>query len=64
MVQRPQFNFTRAITIHARPEEIWSWLVVDWISRAGKPRPTTAMRVKAFEPNQWLLWEHQGCPWV
>jgi hypothetical protein len=30
----------------------------------GKPRPTTAMRVKAFEPNRWLLWEHQGCPWV
>jgi hypothetical protein len=30
----------------------------------GKPRPATAMRVKAFEPNRWLLWEHQGCPWV
>jgi hypothetical protein len=22
------------------------------------------MRVKAFESNRWLLWEHQGCPWV
>jgi polyketide cyclase/dehydrase/lipid transport protein len=99
MVQRPQFNFTRAITIHARPEEVWPWLVQigygragwysydlldnlgrpsaqqilpelqqlqvgDWISMGGKPRPTTAMRVKAFEPNRWLLWEHQGCPWV
>jgi hypothetical protein len=30
----------------------------------GKPRPATAMRVKAFEQNRWLLWEHQGCPWV
>ena len=99
MVQRPQFTFTRAITIQARPEEIWPWLVQigygragwysydlldnldrpsakrilpelqqlqvgDWISMGGKPRPTTAMRVKAFEPNRWLLWEHQGCPWV
>jgi hypothetical protein len=99
MVKRPHFNFTRAITIHARPEEVWPWLVQigygragwysydlldnlgrpsaegiipelqqlqvgDWISMGGKPRPTTAMRVKAFEPNQWLLWEHQGCPWV
>jgi hypothetical protein len=99
MVHRPHFNFTRAITIHARPEEIWPWLVQigygragwysydlldnlgrpsadrilpelqqlqvgDWISMGGKPRPTTAMRVKAFAPNRWLLWEHQGCPWV
>jgi Polyketide cyclase / dehydrase and lipid transport len=99
MVQRPHFTFTRAITIQARPEEIWPWLVQigygragwysydlldnlgrhsaeqilpelqrlqvgDWISMGGKPRPTTAMRVKAFAPNLWLLWEHQGCPWV
>jgi hypothetical protein len=99
MVQRPHFNFTRAITIHARPEEIWPWLVQigygragwysydlldnlgrpsaeqlipelqhlqvgDWISMGGKPRPATAMRVKALAPNRWLLWEHQGCPWV
>jgi hypothetical protein len=99
MVHRPHFNFTRAITIHARPEEIWPWLVQigygragwysydlldnlgrpsaeriipelqqlrvgDWISMGGKPRPATAMRVKAFEANRWLLWEHQGCPWV
>jgi hypothetical protein len=99
MVHSPHFNFTRAITIHARPEEIWPWLVQigygragwysydlldnlgrpsaerilpelqqlrvgDWISMGGKPRPATAMRVRAFEPNRWLLWEHQGCPWV
>jgi uncharacterized protein YndB with AHSA1/START domain len=36
----------------------------DWVSMGGKPRPATAMRVKAFEPNRWPLWEHQGCPWV
>jgi hypothetical protein len=27
MVQRPNIKITRAITIHARPEEIWPWLV-------------------------------------
>jgi hypothetical protein len=99
MVQHPHFAFTRAITIRARPEEIYPWLVqIGWgragwysydvldnlgkhsaeeiipelqdmkvgdlISMGGKPTETTALRVKAFEPNQWLLWEHQGCPWV
>ena len=99
MVEHPQFGFTRAITIRARPEEIYPWLVqVGWgragwysydvldnlgrhsadriipalqdikvgarISMGGRPTETTAMRVKAFEKNEWLLWEHQGCPWV
>jgi hypothetical protein len=32
--------------------------------KGWQARPTTAMRVKAFEPNKWLLWQHQGCPWV
>lgn len=99
MVQHPHFAFTRAITIRARPEEIYPWLVQigwgragwysydvlnnlgkrsaeeivpelqdikvgDWISMGGKLTETTAVRVKAFEPNTWLLWEHQGCPWV
>lgn len=99
MVQRAHFGFTRAITIHARPEEIFPWLVqIGWrragfysydildnlgkrsaerivpelqhievgdlISMGGKPTPTTALRVKSFEPNKYLLWEHQGCPWV
>ena len=44
--------------------ELQQLQVGDWISMGGKPRPATAMRVKAFEPNRWLLWEHQGCPWV
>ena len=35
MVQRPHFAFTRAITIHARPEEIWPWLVQLGYGRAG-----------------------------
>jgi hypothetical protein len=96
---RTQFAFTRAITIDARPEEIYPWLVQigwgragfysydvldnlgrrsaeriipelqhievgDWISMGGKPTETTGLRVKAFEENRFLLWEHQGCPWV
>ena len=35
MVQRPHFNFTRAVTIQARPEEIWPWLVQIGYGRAG-----------------------------
>jgi hypothetical protein len=99
MVTHPHFGFTRSITIRARPEEIYPWLVQigwgragwysydildnlgkhsaeriipqlqdievgEWISMGGRPTETTAMRVKAFEMNKWLLWEHQGCPWV
>jgi len=32
---RPQFNATRAVTIRARPEEIWLWLVQIGFGRAG-----------------------------
>src|SRR6266567_8479342 len=31
----PAFNATRAVTIQARPEEIWPWLVQIGITRAG-----------------------------
>ncbi len=45
---QPIFNATRAITIHARPEQIWPWLVqigylrggwygYDWIDNEGLP---------------------------
>jgi hypothetical protein len=34
-VERPSFDATRAITIHARPEDIWPWLVQIGIGRAG-----------------------------
>jgi len=47
-VAHPHFNATRAITIHARPEQIWPWLVqigfgragwysYDWIDNLGRP---------------------------
>jgi hypothetical protein len=99
MCNRPNFAFTRAITIKARPEEIWEWLVQigygragwysydlldnlghhsseriipdlqhmevgNWVPMSGKANEVTAMRVKAFETNEWLLWEHQGASWV
>lgn len=48
LVKRPTFNATRAVTIKARPEETWPWLVqigctragmysYDWIDNAGIP---------------------------
>ncbi|MEP6799422.1 MAG: hypothetical protein ABI890_14800 [Lapillicoccus sp.] len=35
LVVRPTFNATRAITIDARPEDIWPWLVQIGMTRAG-----------------------------
>lgn len=35
LVTRPTFNATRAITIDARPEQIWPWLVQVGLTRAG-----------------------------
>jgi hypothetical protein len=34
-VERPLMNATRAITINARPEEVWPWLVQVGTGRAG-----------------------------
>jgi hypothetical protein len=35
IVERPNFNATRAVTIEALPEDIWPWLVQIGIRRAG-----------------------------
>jgi len=35
IVAHPVFNATRAITVNARPEEIWPWLVQIGFGRAG-----------------------------
>jgi hypothetical protein len=35
LVSRPTFDATRAITIQARPEDIWPWLVQVGVNRAG-----------------------------
>ncbi|HEY6407501.1 MAG TPA: hypothetical protein VIY29_08545, partial [Ktedonobacteraceae bacterium] len=48
VVKQPTFHATRAVTIQARPEEIWPWLVqigvtragwysYDWLDNLGKP---------------------------
>lgn len=35
IVERPTFDATRAVTIRARPEEIWPWIVQIGVTRAG-----------------------------
>ena len=35
VVERPTFNATRGVTIEARPEEIWPWIVQIGMTRAG-----------------------------
>jgi hypothetical protein len=35
VVKHPTFNPTRAVTIQARPEQIWPWLVQIGVTRAG-----------------------------
>jgi hypothetical protein len=34
-IPKPTFNATRAVTVAARPEEIWPWLVQIGVGRAG-----------------------------
>jgi len=34
-VPRPTFNATRAVTVAARPEQIWPWLIQIGVGRAG-----------------------------
>jgi len=35
VVRRPTFNATRAVTVNARPEHIWPWIVQMGFGRAG-----------------------------
>jgi len=35
IVRRPSFNATRVVTVNARPEDIWPWIVQIGFSRAG-----------------------------
>jgi hypothetical protein len=91
IVLNPDFNATRAITINARPEQIWPWIVqmgfgragwysYDWLDNLGRQSAEdvvpefqhvqigdripmskwTYLTIKAFEPNQWMLWQDQG----
>ena len=93
------FHPTRAITIAARPEEVWPWIVQigfdragfyaydlldnlarpsaerivpelqdpqvgDWIPMSPTINDTTAFRVRAFEPNRWMLWSKPDSTWA
>jgi hypothetical protein len=35
----------------------------DWMPMSGKVNETTAFKVKAFEPNQWLVWAKPDSAW-
>jgi hypothetical protein len=94
-----EFHPTRAITIDARPEEIWPWIVQigfnragfyaydlldnlarpsaeriipelqdinvgDWIPMSPTISDTTAFRVRAFDPNRWMLWSKPDSTWA
>ena len=37
--------------------------VGDWVPMASKVNETTAFKIKAFEPNSWLLWEKPNSTW-
>lgn len=37
--------------------------VGDWMPMSRKVNETTAFKMKAFEPNQWLLWEKPDSTW-
>ncbi len=38
--------------------------VGDWVPMASKVNETTAFRIKAFEPEAWLLWEKPNSTWA
>jgi hypothetical protein len=37
--------------------------VGDWVPMASKVNETTAFKIKAFEPNRWVLWEKPHSTW-
>jgi hypothetical protein len=38
--------------------------VGDWVPMASRVNETTAFKIKAFEPNQWMLWEKPHSTWA
>jgi hypothetical protein len=38
--------------------------VGDWVPMVSKINETTAFRIKAFEPHEWLLWEKPNSTWA
>jgi hypothetical protein len=48
----------RILSEHQEPK------VGDWVPMASKINETTAFKIKAFEPNQWMLWEKPHSTWA
>jgi hypothetical protein len=44
--------------------ELQDTQVGDWVPMFSKVNETTAFRVKAFEPNRWLLWAKPDSTWA
>jgi hypothetical protein len=38
--------------------------VGDWVPMASKVNETTAFKIKAFEPNRWMLWAKSHSTWA
>jgi hypothetical protein len=38
--------------------------VGDWVPMASKVNETTAFKITAFEPNEWLLWDKPDSTWA
>jgi hypothetical protein len=45
-------------------EEFQEPKIGDWVPMASKVNETTAFKVRAFETNQWLLWEKPDSTWA
>lgn len=66
LIEKPTFNVTRAITIQARPEEIWPWIVqigygragfysYDMLDNLGKPSATSIIpELQHIEVGTWI----------
>ena len=58
VVKQPTFNATRAVTIQARPEEIWPWLVQMGIKQRAErassqtPEPNGATGHRQLRPDE------------
>jgi hypothetical protein len=44
--------------------ELQDTRVGDWVPMSSKVNETTAFKVKAFQPNQWLLWAKPDSTWA
>ena len=38
--------------------------VGDWVPMASKVNETTAFKIRAFEPDEWMLWEKPNSTWA